>query len=112
MEKLLASAILFSEKIISEETYQNILHEMFLQMSDEELLLELEWNTDIKKSVGIIREYFSGRQYDEAVFGRFFLQKIKEKYWSNDMDIHDFGVRMYNIWEALPGNLQNKEPFL
>ena len=42
MEKLLASAILFSEKIISEETYQNILHEMFLQMSDEELLLELD----------------------------------------------------------------------
>lgn len=87
MEKLLASAILFSEKIISEETYQNILHEMFLQMSDEELLLELEWNTDIKKSVGIIREYFSGRQYDEAVFGRFFLQKIKEKYWCNDTTV-------------------------
>lgn len=111
MEKLLAYAILFREGVIDEKEYQSVLDEMFQENPEEELLVELEWETDIKNAMCLIRNHFDGKDYDTFVFGTFFLGRLKKLYEDKNMDIHEFGVRMFHIWEALPGNLQDIEPF-
>ena len=38
------------------------------------------------------------------------MSKLQAVY-ENCSDIKYFAGRMYNLWESLPGNIQNKEPF-
>ena len=51
MEELLVYAILFYEDIITEEQYQKELDKLFLKNPSDEMLLYLEWETDIKKAI-------------------------------------------------------------
>ena len=49
MEELLAYTILRSEELISEDEYNKWLDELFLSHPENEELLCLEWQTDMKK---------------------------------------------------------------
>lgn len=111
MEELLVFAILFYEEIaVTEEMYQKRLDSLFLENPDHEMLLYLEWETDIRKAVIYIRTHFDYRNLKRERFGAILMELLKE-YYDNSSDIKMFADNMYSLWESLPGNLQDEEPF-
>lgn len=111
MEELLVFAILFYEEVVvTEEMYQKRLDSLFLECPDHEMLLYLEWETDIKKAVVYIRTHFDYRNLKRERFGAILMELLKE-YYDNSSDIKMFADNMYSLWESLPGNLQDEEPF-
>ena len=114
MEELLACVILCGEGLLPWEVYQEKLDALFLADPDDDLLQELEWNAgDWKGAYARIREYWEGHAESIRMeaFGRFFLDRLKEIFWQEDLDLRRFGKRMYVLWENLPPWLQDVQPF-
>ena len=112
MEELLAYAILLYEDIVTEEEYQERLDALFLGRPDDRTLLDLECETDIQEAVIYIRtraDYGYIGLHPET-FGRVLMEKLRD-YYTRCTDLRRFGSKMYSLWESLPGNLQNMEPF-
>ena len=110
MEELLVYAILLYEELVSENEYNKRLDELFLSNPENDDLLWLEWETDIKKAIIYVRTHIDYSSLDLERFGRILMSKLKVAY-ENCSDIKHFAGRMYSIWENLPGNIQNTEPF-
>lgn len=110
MEELLVYALLFYQELLIETEYNKRLDEMFLNDPENDDLLYLEWETDIKKAITYVRTHINYNNLDISLFGKILMSKLKEVY-KNYSDIREFAGRMYNLWEALPGNLQDIEPF-
>lgn len=111
MEELLAYAILFYEEIVvNEDLYQIKLDSHFLAHPENELLLHLEWETDISNAVTYIRTHFDYQNLNRELFGSILMETLKE-YYDNCSDIKIFADKMYSLWESLPGNIQEEEPF-
>ncbi len=110
MEELLIYAVLLSEELIQESEYNNLLDELFLSNPENDDLLHLEWETDIKKAVVNIRTHMDYNNFDFNRFGKVLMSKLKVIY-TNCTDIKAFANRMYNLWKSLPENIQNIEPF-
>jgi len=110
-EELLVYAILFYEEIlITEDLYQDRLDELFLENPDDEMLLNLQWETDIKKAMVYIRTQFDYQNLNHEQFGRILMEKLKI-YYAQCSDIRIFADKMYSLWESLPGCVQDEEPF-
>ena len=103
-------AILFYEGLATAEEYGKRLDELFLQNPANEDLLYLEWERDIKKAVVYIRTHVDCNALDLEQFGRNLMEKLKPIY-ANSLDIKAFASQMYSLWESLPGNIQDMEPF-
>ena len=112
MEELLAYAILLYEGIVTEEEYQERLHALFLEHPDDRTLLDLECETDIQKAVIYIRTWadYGYIGLHPETFGRALMEKLRD-YYARCTDLRQFGSKMHSLWESLPGNLQNMEPF-
>jgi hypothetical protein len=114
MEELLVYAILLYEKLVTENEYNKRLDELFLSTPENvdlfDALLYLESETDIKKAIIYVKTHIDYNNMDIDSFGKIFMSKLKEVYKSYS-DIREFASRMFNLWEGLPGNLQNIEPF-
>lgn len=110
MEELLVYAILLYEELITEDEYNKRLDELFLSTPEDDELLYLEWETDMKKAIIYVRTHIDYNNLDLEQFGRILMSKLKTAY-VNCLDIKCFAGRMYNLWESLPGNIQNIEPF-
>lgn len=110
MEELLVLALLLDEDMVTEEAYHKRLDELFLNDAENDDLLYLEWETNIKKAILYIRTRVDGRVLDEERFERILMSQLKG-YYNNGVDIKDFADRMYHVWGNLPGTLQNREPF-
>ena len=111
-EILLSYAILLEVGLISDTEYKEYLNELFLQHSDNDLLLELEWESfDREQTVKIILNHCFENGFNYYIFGCFLFSKLEETYYRNDMDIRCFSSKAYSIWRLLPSNIQNKEPF-
>ena len=111
MEELLAYAYLLGTDLISEAIYEEKLNELFLQNPTDEDLLELELlNRNRKETIAYIRTHLNYNSMDFDRFGRVLFRLLKPIYAS--MDIQRFGNAMYSLWENLPGNLQDMQPFL
>lgn len=114
MEELLVYALLLYEKLLTENEYNKRLDELFLSTSENDNLfndlLYLEWETNIKKAIVYIRIHIDYNHLDIDLFGKILMSKLNKVY-KNDLDIRKFADRMYNLWEDLPGNLQDIEPF-
>ncbi|MCI9199899.1 MAG: hypothetical protein HFI03_05610 [Lachnospiraceae bacterium] len=110
MEELLVDAILLYEGFVTENEYSKRLDELFLSDSENDDLLYLEWETDIKKAIIYIRTHIDCNHLDFERFGRILMSKLKVAY-INCSDIKYYASRMYSLWESLPGNIQNIEPF-
>lgn len=110
-EELLVYAILSYNGIaVTEDSYQKRLDELFLQNPQDEMLLDLEWETDIKKAVIYIRTHTDYQNLNHEAFGMILMDKLKE-YYNKCSNIEEFASKMYNLWESLPGNIQDREPF-
>ena len=110
MEELLVEAILLYEELVTEDEYSKRLDELFLNKPEDEDLLYLEWETDIKKAIIYIRTHIDYETFELERFGRILMSKLKVVY-VNCLDMKCFASRMYSLWESLPGNIQNIEPF-
>ena len=110
MEELLVYAILLYEDLVTENEYSKRLDELFLNDPENEDLLYLEWETDIKKAIIYIRTNIDYNNLEIERFGRILISKLKAVH-VNCSDIKCFASRMYHLWESLPGNIQNIEPF-
>ncbi|MBQ4523134.1 MAG: hypothetical protein IJA10_09315 [Lachnospiraceae bacterium] len=111
MEELLAYAYLLGMDLISEEIYEEKLNELFLQNPTDEDLLDLEFlNRNRKETIIYIQTHLNYNSMDFDKFGRVLFGLLKPIYAS--MDIRRFGNAMYSLWEKLPGNLQDMQPFL
>ncbi|WP_298030795.1 hypothetical protein [uncultured Dysosmobacter sp.] len=110
MEELLVYAILLYEELVTENEYNKRLDELFLNDPKNDDLLYLEWETDIKKAVTYVRTNFDYNRLDVERLGRILMRKLKEIY-ADCSDIKYFASRMFSLWESLPGNIQNIEPF-
>lgn len=103
-------AILLYEELITEDEYNKRLDELFLSDSENDDLLYLEWETDMKKAIIYVRTHIDYTALDLERFGRILMDKLQVVY-ANCSDIKYFASRMYNLWENLPGNIQNIKPF-
>lgn len=110
MEELLAYAILLYEKIISKEIYTSRLDELFIENPTDKILLELECENNIQNAIIFIRTNVDYNNLDTAKFGKVLMKLLKE-YYSECENIKTFADKMYSLWESLPGNIQDIEPF-
>lgn len=110
MEEMLVYAILFCEKLVTENEYNKRLDELFLITPENDDLLYLEWETDIRKSIIYVWRHIDYNNLDLEKFGKILMSKLKEVY-ENCSDIKCFADQMYSLWESLPGNIQELEPF-
>lgn len=110
MEELFAYAYLVDMDLISGEIYEDKLNELFLKNPTDEHLLELEFlSRNRKETVRYIRRHSNYNDMDIDKFGMALFELLKPMYMS--LDIHRFGNAMYSLWESLPGNLQDIQPF-
>lgn len=103
-------AILLYEKLVTENEYRKRLDELFLNSPENDDLLYLEWETNMKEAIIYVRTHMDYNNLDIERFGRILMGKLKVVY-ENCSDIKRFASRMYSLWENLPGNIQNIEPF-
>lgn len=111
MEELLIDMFLSSEGLIPESEYKKRLDELFLSNPENNDLIYLEWETDIKKAILYVRTHINYNSFDSDQFGEILMSKLKVIY-AECTDIKWFADRMYGVWESLPGNIQDTEPFL
>lgn len=110
-EELLVYAILLYNGIaVTEDSYQKRLDELFLQNPQDEMLLDLEWETDIKKALIYIGTHTDYQNLNHEAFGMILMDRLKA-YYNKCSNIEEFVSKMYNLWESLPGNIQDREPF-
>lgn len=110
MEELLVFALLLYENIIPEDEYLRRVDELFLDNPENEDLLYLEWETNIEKAIVYIRTHIDYSILDYNLFGKFLMEELKV-YYEKCSDIQSFSDKMYSLWESLPGNIQEKQPF-
>ena len=110
MEEMLVYAILLYENLVTENEYNKRLDELFLVTSENNDLLYLECETDIKKSIIYVRTHIDYNNLDIEQFGKILMSKLKTVY-KGCSDIKRFASQMYSLWESPPGNVQELDPF-
>lgn len=112
-EILLSYAFILSVGLVSDGDYKEYLDGQFMKDPENALLLELEWSTsDIPGTIKVIFDYCLENDVDYDTFGRFLMIKLEEIYDQENIEIQFFSSKMYSIWEMLPYEMQNEEPFL
>ncbi len=114
MEELLACVFLYREGLLPEEDCRKKVDELFLADPENDFLLELEWNLQSMKEVGVRVWVYCGAHraaLSDEVFGRFLMARLREVYQQEGLDLYTFARRMYSLWKGLPPWLQNVQPF-
>ena len=110
LEELLVYALLLDVGYSTD--YDEYLNTLFLEMPDNELLLELQWcSSDTHETIIMIREFCYGCDVNYDVFGRFLFSKLEKIYRQDSIDIKTFGKKSYEIWTQLPEAIDLEEPF-
>lgn len=114
MEELLALAILSREDIVPSEEYEKKLDGMFLSLSlnDDiyDMLLNLEYES-LETAASYIISNMNYNAFNDKIFGKILMERLKLYYEENFYRIDTAAYKMFVIWESLPWNLQDKEPF-
>lgn len=110
MEELFVYALLAREGIITEDIFAERIDRLFSQNPSDEILLEIEWLNNIKKAIILIYKNMDYSNMDIPKFGKILMGEL-ENYYLKCKNIKTFGDTMYSLWEGLPGNIQNIEPF-
>ena len=113
-EKIYAFVLLLQADIVTKEAYTNFLHALFLGASTNEWLLELELaSNNLAETQTIINEALNGRKtpLNHAVFGKTLFENLRKQYEKNALSMEDFGRKAYHVWNLLPGEMRQTEPF-
>lgn len=112
VDQLLSYATLLSVGLMSAKEYNKVLDELFLDMPEDPLLLDLEFvSSDINKTVSIIQRYCAEHPVNYDIFGRYIINGLKEAYYNYGIDIKGFALKAYALWGALPSVIALNEPF-
>ena len=87
MEELLVYAILLYQKLTPENEYKNRLDKLFLKNPENDDLLYLEWEPDIKKSILYIRKHLDYSNLNYEQFGAILMDKLKTVYENNPQKV-------------------------
>lgn len=115
MESLIASAFLWENGLGTYEEYNKILDEKFLENPNSDIFLELEWcSSDRDKTFSVINnfwnyEYFQSFNVD--IFGERLFHGLESVYMSNSISLNEFDKRCYQLWNCLPAEINQIEPF-
>ena len=111
-ETLLACILLVDAGFIDKSEYIKHLDGLFLETSDDDLLLELERQiSDYQKSKKMIVDYFSENKIDYSIFGKYLLEKLRNRYLLHDLSLELFSSKLLNIWGNLSMDISTKQPF-
>lgn len=114
MECLLAYAYLCGLGFCSAQEYRVHLDKMFLNTPDDELLLELEeCSGNYKETFARLKRYFEyeANSFDDNKFGKILFHGLEAAYKSDVYTMAEFGSRCYELYQMLPGFLEQKQPF-
>lgn len=115
MESLIASALLWKNGLGTYDEYNKILDERFLENPDNDILLELEWcSSDCEKTFSIInnfRHYEYFQKFNVDRFGEKLFCGLEAVYMADSIPIDEFGRRCYQLWNCLPAEIDQIEPF-
>lgn len=115
MESLIASAFLWKNGLGTYEEYNKILDEEFLENPRNDIFLELEWcSSDRDKTFSVINnfwnyEYF--QPFNVDIFGATLFHGLESVYMSNSISLNEFGKRCHQLWNCLPAEIDQIEPF-
>ena len=109
MEELFVYTILICNGFDLEDEFQSHLDEMFINNPNNNVLFELECMDNIKNQVIYIRANFEYNNINIESFGKTLIEKLRILYCSTDLPY--LASKMYQVWESLPGNIQDIEPF-
>ena len=113
-EKIYAFVLSLQANIVTQEEYSDYLDTLFLGDSKNELLLELEFaSNDLAKTFAVIKEalYKRKKTLEYNVFGRVLFENIRNLYEKNSLGMEAFGHKMYRLWNLLPSEINQIEPF-
>ncbi len=110
MEELLVYAILLYTGIESENAYHKRLNELFLDDPTNEMLLNLEWENDVRGAIAYIEANVDYSTLDYDLFGKILMKRLRE-YYDRCSDIRRFAAQMYALWKKLPNSIQDEHPF-
>ena len=113
-EKIYAFILLLQADIVTKEEYNDYLDLLFLEDSENELLIDLEFaSNDLSETLTIINEVFYKQdallKYD--VFGSVLFENIRKLYEKGTLGIEDFGRKVLCLWNLLPCEILQTEPF-
>ena len=114
MENLICKSLLWKMGFANGEDYNTTLDKMFLENSNNDLLLELEsCSSDCNTTFDILQRYWKYECEDFSVdnFGKCLLEELKTVYFSNSFTITEYGKKCYSLWQQLPNEMHTKEPF-
>ncbi len=114
MEQLICKSLLLKIGLITGDNYSETLDKMFLEDSDNEMLLELQsYHYDVDTTFDILQRYweYEFKGFSVDTFGKCLLEDLKTVYQSNVFSIEDFGKKCYRLWKQLPNELHLEEPF-
>ena len=114
MEKLYAEFLLWLNELNTNEKYESLLHEYFLNAPNDKVLLELEeCSSDIRRINAILENYWDSvhRILDVDIFGEHLFSELESIYKFNKFGIEEFSKRCYSLWSSLPSHIHQKEPF-
>lgn len=109
MDELIMYAVLCSIGYEKYDEYREKLDQLFLQNPQDEVLLDLEGRS-YKDAMLHLYYLFNDSQLDVVQFGKKLMNKLKDIYVAEN-SLEDFGKRMYQLWQCLPNELSEEEPF-
>ena len=114
METLFVHFLLWRVGFESSEKYNEILDKMFLENPKSAFLLDLEeCSSNSDAAYQNIHHFFAYQcnPLDVVKFGKELFCGLKSVYTDNSLPIKEFGEKCYNLWNALPGQVREIEPF-
>ena len=114
MEELLVQALLWKFGFVSDIRYSEILDKMFLENPESIFLLDLEeCSSNCDATYEIISHFgvYEYNQFDVKRFGQDLFSGLETVYSEGLLAIKDFGEMCYTLWNSLPGQVREIEPF-
>ncbi len=110
MEELSALAVLYIQKIISEEKYLAKIEEYFNENPNDKILLELVWMDANESSLYLVKHILPNfENYD--LFGKFLMEYLENYYRNDCKSIDEFYNHTWNMYFNFPNTISSKEPF-
>ena len=109
MEKLFAYALMLNTGFDIEQSYEEYLHQQFLQSPEDDMLLELEYiSNDIDKTVSFLKGKTDFTVIDYELLTKELVGLLK--YCYEIMTFDDFTAKTYPLWQHLPDKIAYDNP--
>lgn len=109
MEELFAYALVLSEGYDFWDEYYEIIDRLFMKYPDNEEYLRLEEISSEKDAILHMLSMMNSAVIEKNVLGKTLMNCFKKIY--NEIDLKEFSRKTYSIWNKLPSELIQEEPF-